>query len=213
MKSMDGPEPQELGLFPLGLVALPGELVPLHIFEPRYRALVADCALASTPFTIALASEEGVAAIGCTVRLDGLIRRFADGRMNIVVRGAHRVAIGDQTAGRPYLTAMVTTLADTDAEIPAAVLRQGVHDRYRALTEKIAGAPADPPAPAGVPLSFAIAGSLDLDAPLKQGLLDIRSETGRLEEVGRILDAALAGLDRAAVAEARAHTNGKVTLE
>lgn len=214
MKSiMDGQETHELGLFPLGLVALPGELIPLHIFEPRYRALIADCALASAPFTIALATEDGIAATGCTVRLDGLIRRFADGRMNIVVRGDRRVTIGAQTAGRPYLTAMVTALPDDSEPAPDPAAGQAVRDRFARLTESIAGSAAPAPETEGVPLSFAVAGALDLDASLKQGLLELRTESLRLEEVTRILDAAIAGLDRAAVAEARAQTNGKVTLE
>jgi Lon protease-like protein len=202
---------RRLGLFPLGLVALPGEAVPLHVFEPRYRALVADCALDAEPLVIALAAETGVARTGCAVRLDGLLRRFADGRMNIVVEGIARVAIVEPAGERPYATARVEVVPDVASDAPASLVT-GAADRFRRLSEAVAGAAREPGVREGVPLSYAIAGAMQLDADVKQALLEERSEVDRLEAVISLLDGALAGLDRREVAAERASTNGKVTL-
>lgn len=209
---MSDPGQRDLGLFPLGTVLLPGERVPLHIFEPRYRALIADCALAAQPFVLSLAADDGVARIGCTASPDALLRRFADGRMNIVVVGGERVEIVEQTSGEPYLTARVRVVPDLDATSDAAVAA-AVTERFRRLAETVAGAPREPDVTPEVPLSYAVAGALELDPPTKQKLLELRSEPERLAIVRTLLDTALEGLDRQEVAAERASTNGKVTLQ
>ena len=202
---------RNLGLFPLGLVVLPGERVPLHIFEPRYRALVADCALESLPFVISLAGEAGVARIGCEVRLDALTRRFADGRLNIVVAGVGRVELVEQTDGELYVTARARSVPDEDGDVPADLAAAAI-DGFRRLAQTVAGAPAEPDLPEGVPVSYAVAAGMDLDAVTKQRLLEDRSEAERLRTVLRLLQDARAGLSRREVAAERAKTNGKVTL-
>jgi ATP-dependent Lon protease len=203
---------RELGLFPLGLVILPGERIPLHIFEPRYRALMADCALGSRPFVISLATDDGVARVGCTTMLDALLRRFDDGRMNVVVEGGERVEIVAQTSGQAYVTARVRALSDEDSA-PDAALSSKVADGFRRLAEAVAGAARDPDVRDGVPLSYAVAGAMELDAVTKQRLLEERSEAERLAAVADLIENALSGLDRQAVAAERAKTNGKVTLQ
>jgi ATP-dependent Lon protease len=200
-----------LGLFPLQLVLLPGEHVPLHIFEPRYRALVADTTLGARPFVLSLATDAGVAKIGCTATPVTLVRRFADGRMNVVVEGGERVEIVEQTGGEMYLTARVRPVPDTDV-VPDLTLADGVRTRFRAVTEAIAGAAADLPERAGIPLSYAVAGAIALDDVTKQKLLECPDETERLVTVQRLLDSALAELDRPKVAAERGHVNGKVHL-
>jgi hypothetical protein len=161
---------------------------------------------------LTLAAEEGVARIGCTAHPDAVLRRFADGRMNIVVVGGERVEIIEQTSGQLYITAKVQALPDVDAQADAAAAG-AVTERFRRLAEVVAGAPRDPDVTAEVPLSYAVAGALELDAPTKQRLLELRSEPERLVVVQTLLDTALEGLDRQEVAAERASTNGKVTLQ
>jgi len=209
---MPDPAQRELGLFPLGMVLLPGERVPLHVFEPRYRALVADCTLGSRPFVLSLATEDGVARVGCTAHPETLLRRFADGRMNIIALGGERVEIVAQTDGQLYLTAQVQPLPDLDEAVDPTVAA-AVTERFRRLAETVAGAGRDPDTTAGVSLSYAVAGALELDAVTKQRLLESRSEPERLSLVQTLLDTALDGLDRREVAAERASTNGKVTLQ
>ena len=201
-----------LGLFPLGLVLLPGERVPLHIFEPRYRALIADCSLGARPFVLSLATEGGVAKIGCTAHPETLLRRFADGRMNLIIEGGERVEILEQTTGELYITARVRRVVDADEPVDEVLSRQ-VSDRFHRLSEAVAGAAHTPEVRDGVPLSYSIAGAFELDAVPKQRLLESQSESERLTQVRSLLDTALAGLDRQEVAAERAQTNGKVTQE
>ena len=200
-----------LGLFPLELVLLPGEHVPLHIFEPRYRALIADTTLGTRPFVLSYATDGGVAKIGCTATPVTLVRRFADGRMNVIVEGGERVEVVQQTSGELYLTARVRPIPDVDATADAE-LADGVLSRFRSVTEAIAGAAADLVVRDGVPLSYAVAGAIALDPATKQRLLESLSEPERLTIVQGLLDSALAELDRPAVAAERGHVNGKVHL-
>lgn len=201
-----------LGLFPLGVVLLPGERIPLHIFEPRYRALIADCTLEARPFVLSLGTENGVARTGCTATPDTLLRRFDDGRMNLIVEGGEPVEIFEQTTGELYVTARVRTLVDVDEPADETLVGE-VRERFRQVSETVAGAAHEPAVRDGVPLSYAIAGAIELEPMPKQRLLEARSETERLMLVLSLLDTALSGPDRQEVAAERAHTNGKVTLE
>lgn len=197
----------DLGLFPLDLVLLPGEKVPLHLFEPRYRQLYADCVLDDSPFVIVRAGPTGPADIGCSARFETLVRRFEDGRLNVIVQGIEPVELVEESEGRLYFSARVRPLADDPGE-PPAELAARVLARFRAL----AGLPDDatPPSPEGVPLSYAIAGAFELPAGPKQELLESRDEAARLAMVEDILAAADEELQHARVAAERASTNGKV---
>ncbi len=203
-------EPSDLGLFPLGLVLLPGERVPLHLFEPRYRQLAADCILEDRPFVLVLAAEDGgVARVGCTARFDTLLRRFVDGRMNVTVVGEAPVEIVEETEGRMYTSARVRPLEDRPAEPSAEDVEEAIA-LFRSLTEQVTGAARDPEVPEGIPLSYALAGAVDLGPQPKQELLESRDEAERLVQLRRILRVAQDGIDRSRVAAERAQSNGKV---
>jgi len=195
----------DLGLFPLDLVLLPGEALPLHLFEPRYRQLYADAVLEDTPFVIVRESDEQRETVGCAARFEELVRRHPDGRLDVVVRGAHPVEVLEATGGRLYLSAIVRALEDEPEEVGVEAAER-VTARYRELT----GADPDVAPGADVPLSYALAGGLPLDAVSKQALLAERSEARRVS----MLDEAIARtIERdARIAEnARiASTNGHV---
>lgn len=198
----------DLGLFPLDLVLLPGERVPLHLFEPRYRQLYADCVLEDRPFVIVRAGPTGTADIGCSARFETLVRRFEDGRLNVVAQGIEPVRLVEETEGRLYYSARVETLADEPGE-PAAGVAEGVLRRYRALAGL--GEDAVPEAPEGTPLSYAIAATLELEAGAKQRLLESRDETARLAMLTELLEQVGREAGHARMAAERAATNGKVT--
>jgi len=203
----------DLGLFPLGMVLLPGEQVPLHIFEPRYRQLTADCVLEERPFVVVLAGPTGAARVGCTARFETLLRRFGDGRMNVTVVGVDPVEIEETLPpadGRLYLAARVRTLADEPGAVDPE-LAGAVRTLFRALSEQVTGEAKDPEVPEGVPVSYAVAGAVDLDVEPKQELLELRDEGERLERLRDILQSAQAGMDRVKVAAERAQRNGKVS--
>jgi Lon protease-like protein len=198
----------DLGLFPLELVVLPGEKVPLHLFEPRYRQLYADCVLDDRPFVIVQQGPTGPADVGCSVIFETLVRRFEDGRLNVIVRGLQPVELVEESEGHLYFSAKVRALADEPGE-PSAELAKRVLARFRAL----AGLPDDaqPAVPEGVPLSYAVAGAFELPAGPKQELLESRDEGRRLAMVAEILSAVDQELAHARVAAERAGTNGRVT--
>jgi Lon protease-like protein len=198
----------DLGLFPLDLVVLPGEKVPLHLFEPRYRQLYADCVLEDRPFVIVQAGPTGPVDVGCSARFETLVRRFEDGRLNVIVQGLEPVELVEESEGRLYFSAKVRPLADDAGPAPEE-LAETVLARFRSL----AGLPDDalPPAPEGTPLSYAIAGAFELPSGPKQELLESRDEGRRLAMVDEILKAVDQELQHARVAAERASTNGKVT--
>jgi Lon protease-like protein len=197
----------DLGLFPLDLVILPGEKVPLHLFEPRYRQLYADCVLDDRPFVIVQAGPAGPVDVGCSARFETLVRRFEDGRLNVVVQGLEPVELVEESEGRLYFSARVRALADDAAQAPPELAAK-VLSRFRSL----AGLPDDAPAPApgGVPLSYAIAGAFELPSGPKQELLESRDEGRRLAMVDEILSAVDQELQHARLAAERASTNGRV---
>jgi Lon protease-like protein len=83
----------KIPLFPLDLVLFPGVPLPLHIFEPRYRQMAAECLATSAPFGIVRARPEGLAVIGCTARIVRILHRYPDGRSDILTQGIDRFEI------------------------------------------------------------------------------------------------------------------------
>ena len=87
----------EIGLFPLGLVLLPTEQVPLHIFEPRYRELITECVDEERPFGLVYADDDGIRQVGTLATVVEVTDRFEDGRLNIVVEGGDRFKLLELT--------------------------------------------------------------------------------------------------------------------
>src|SRR5207244_5641808 len=83
----------ELGLFPLGVVLLPTERVPLHIFEPRYKELIGECLESEGEFGLVLADDDGLREVGTRAAVTDVLHRFPDGRMNVVVEGGEGVRL------------------------------------------------------------------------------------------------------------------------
>jgi Lon protease-like protein len=203
----------DVPLFPLGLVLLPGERLPLHIFEPRYRELIARCSEAPEPFCIAWADTRGIRTTGCLADHIDVIERFEDGRLNVVVTGTERVRIDEiDDQAHAYLSAAVETVPDSGDE-PAVDV---VDDALAAFRDLVSTAAQDPSATvedlaAGPRLSYAIAARVDFGNDVKQALLESRSERARLVDVAQLVRTADRGLRVQHAVAARARTNGKVT--
>jgi hypothetical protein len=179
---------QTLPLFPLGTVLYPGMLLPLHIFEDRYRRLVRDLLEGPEPrrfgvIAIRKGRETGVDGIqslyeiGCTATLRR-IEEYQDGRFDLVTVGTQRFRLLALDQTLPYLQGEIEMLADeaVDAAAAAAASR-AVQIAFRAyldaLTEgggatvRIEDLPDEP-----VLLSFIVAAAMVIDLPERQGLLD-----------------------------------------
>src|SRR5919109_964924 len=127
---------EELGLFPLGIVLLPTEKVPLHIFEPRYRELIGECIDEEREFGLLYADEGGVRDTGTRARVEAILERFDDGRLNVVVVGGARFVVERLTEGRSFMTAEVADFDDEPDE---------VEDEARITAAGAFPAPAAPP--------------------------------------------------------------------
>jgi Lon protease-like protein len=199
---------RDFPLFPLGIVALPHELVPLHIFEERYRTMIAECLEQGTEFGIVWAGEEGVRPVGCAVEITEVLERMEDGRMNIVTRGTRPFRIVDERHDLAYPAGTVEFLVDKD-ERPDAKTVAAAHDAYGSLVEQ-----ATDRTPEAEELramtAYQMAATVDFGLDAKQGLLDLRSENARLRLVTRLFRAASRRLEFIERAQARARSNGKV---
>jgi Lon protease-like protein len=192
-----------LPLFPLELVLLPGVPLPLHIFEPRYKEMIAECLEQKKPFGVVRASSEGVADIGCTAEIMSVTKKYDDGRMDILTRGVDRFEVIQLNEERAFLQAEIAVLSDEhEAEASGKRSSERVTHAVRLHAEiaKLAGAEPTGPDESASNLSFLLAGSLPLDLDFKQSLLATLSEAKRLEAVIGYLEAVLPGLRRAAKA-------------
>jgi ATP-dependent Lon protease len=172
--------PERIPLFPLGIVLYPGEPVPLHIFEPRYREMVRVCLDEDLPFGIVHVSEEALAEVGCTARIRRVLTRYDDGRLDIMALGEERFRIVEIHRDRPYLTAEVEPFGPERAEPVDAVARERVITQHMKLLE-MAGETIRPAVYERARwVSFVVAQNAGLEVDQKQRLLEMRSENERV---------------------------------
>ncbi|BBO70940.1 ATP-dependent protease [Desulfosarcina alkanivorans] len=181
----------KIPMFPLGLVLLPGMLLPLHIFEARYRQMIADCLAEDRPFGIVLFDGKAIRTAGCTARIVEVVKRYDDGRMDILVRGGERFVIRELIEERAYMEARVVFFDDGDEaaddgmdnviENALNLLKQTV-DSGTGVDSSHPGGPIDPK-----PLAFAIAARKGFSPDDRQGLLEMTSASERLKKCVLVL--------------------------
>src|SRR3954469_1504311 len=199
---------KEIGLFPLGIVVFPGEQTPLHIFEPRYRELVGEAIEQEAPFGILLTDDEGLREVGTTVRVSEVVERFEDGRFVVVVEGRERFRLVRFTEGRSFRTGEVETLAEGGPEASDEE-RQAALELFEELRDAV-GAEVESPEVDDPELSYAIARRVEMDARVKQNLLESVSEPERLELLSAHLRSAAAQLELVQEHSALARRNGNL---
>jgi Lon protease-like protein len=199
---------RDFPLFPLQLVALPTELVPLHIFEDRYKAMVARCLEEPTEFGIVWVSDDGLRPIGCACEIAEVLERFDDGRINLVARGTRPFRIDERQDELPYPAGTVEFLDDREEGLDTE-LQQEVQGAYADLVRQATDREPDMLEIAAMS-AYQMAATVEFGLDAKQGLLDLRSETARLKLLLRLFRAAVRRLDYVERAEARAKSNGKV---
>jgi len=198
----------ELGLFPLGIVLLPTEQVPLHVFEPRYKELVGECLAEGRDLGIVLADDDGLRAVGTRAAVTEVLHTFEDGRLNVVLEGGERFRLVSLTEGRSFQTGEVEPL-DDEPDPSAETDIERALDLFRTLAE-LTGTEIDPPAPDSEQLSFELAARVALAPELKQELLEGISERARLKRVCELLGRAADAVALEREIAARASRNGKV---
>ncbi|MAQ93767.1 MAG: ATP-dependent protease [Rhodothermaceae bacterium] len=187
---------ERLPLFPLGIVLLPGEPVPLHIFEPRYKEMVRVCIDGDRPFGIVYASEEKLADVGCTARIERVAARYEDGRLDIVAVGEQRFAVDEIHRDLEYLSANVHAVEDAGGETDTAA-RETAIARHMKLLEMAGEAPSPSRYDHSLPVSFLIGRNAGLDLSEKQRLLEMALESERIQFLADHLGALLVRLEKA----------------
>ncbi len=214
-----------LPLFPLEVVLLPEEPLPLHIFEDRYKRMIGDCLKAKAEesgqqqFGVVLAKDRAVQAVGCSARIINLTRKYADGRMDIFTVGARRFEVlvtNPDDTSTPYLRAGVEFFddeagQDTPAEMEADHAIELFQKAMRKL-HKSADMPIHLPKPYRY-LSFRIAAALPLDLDFKQELLSVRNEAERLREVREAIEVLIPQIDMVRKTRNKAGGNGNARIQ
>jgi Lon protease-like protein len=200
----------ELGLFPLPIVLLPTERVPLHIFEPRYRELIEECLETGSDFGLVFADDDGaVHEIGTRATVEEVLDRPEDGLLNIVVEGRGRFRLLELTSGRSYATGLVEDLTD-DEELPEPPAVTRAVEAFAALVAETES-PVDVPEPDSPLVDFELAARVDFGPDAKQELLASTSPRERLERLTELLEIALEAVRLEKTLRDRAGKNGKVT--
>ncbi|HXO07849.1 MAG TPA: LON peptidase substrate-binding domain-containing protein [Solirubrobacteraceae bacterium] len=199
---------REFPLFPLDLVALPGELVPLHIFEERYKTMMAGCLETESEFGIVWLSDDGLREIGCAMVIERVLERMEDGRMNLLTRGTRPFRVLERQGHLAYPAGVIEFVED-EPDDPDPELAGSAREAYGVLVTR-----ATDREPSDEELAemsaYDMAATVDFGPDAKQGLLDLRSENARMRLVARLFRAATKRLDFVDRAQARARSNGKV---
>ena len=198
--------PPLLPLFPLSLVLLPGMALPLHIFEDRYKEMMADVIAGGGEFGIVLARGEGIVNVGCTATIQNVFRRYEDGRLDLVASGRRRFLIGALDQDRSYLRAEVEYFEDDDSSEAAQDLRIRTLAAFSPLM-KASPSEVEPAEISSPQLSFRLAERME-DLDKRQAVLSMRSETDRLEFLLKTIPEYLIKQERTELARRVAPLNG-----
>jgi Lon protease-like protein len=210
--------PFRLPIFPLAVVLFPGTPLPLHIFEPRYRRMLADCLQGDRRFGITpMGRDDGApepGTVGCVAEIR-VNQELPDGRSNIIVLGAERFVLTRTIADpAPYFVGMVQSFEEeTGSEPPVescARLREVFTGYYALLRQLNDVEPEEPSLPDdAVGLSFHVSAAIECDPGVKQRLLVERSTARRVEALLMLVPILTASVESALRVHRRAHTNGR----
>jgi Lon protease-like protein len=196
-------------LFPLGLVLLPGEPQPLHIFEERYKTMIESCLEQESEFGILWMGDHGLQEIGCTAEITQLLERADDGRMNILVQGSRPFRLERRIDDMDYPAGDVELLDEEDEDEPDPEAGAAARRGYADLVERVTDS-----RPSEGDLSelsaYGMAATIAFELDAKQELLELRSESERLSRLAALCELAMERLEYAEKAAEQARTNGRV---
>jgi Lon protease-like protein len=200
---------ERIPLFPLEVVLFPGTPLPLHIFEPRYKLMIHRCLENNSAFGVILARSDGTASVGCTAGIVKVVKKYSDGRMDILTIGQTAFRVLEIFNDQPYLEGAVEYLEE-DTRAPAHTeLQQHLLKLYEQCHGLIYGrGPQSPEVHAQCSVAFQIASELPLELGCKQELLEIRAEAERQSRLLERLNQWLPKLAHLERTRARAGGNG-----
>jgi Lon protease-like protein len=199
---------QDFPLFPLGIVALPTESVPLHIFEQRYRTMIEECLAQESEFGIVWLSDDELKPVGCACEIESVLDREEDGRFTILVRGTRVFRLLERQDDLPYPAGVVEFVAERE-EAPDVDAASEAHELYGELVEQATDRVLEAQELEAMS-AYAMAGTVDFGTDAKQELLELRSENARLRLLTLLFRAAIKQMELVERAQLRARSNGKV---
>ena len=193
---------------------LPGELLPLHIFEERYKRMIARCLEDGEPFGIVFRDDDGGARrVGCEARVTEVTERFDDGRLNIIVTGERPFRVLDRFEARrvPGRRGRAGRPAARGRRRGGGGAAATARDAFAELVRRVGG---EPPEHAELEAldSYGIAARVELPPETKQRLLELRSEPERMRILAAALGALVDAVTRSREIAERAKVNGKVIV-
>ncbi len=200
--------PDRIPLFPLDVVLLPGADLPLHIFEPRYREMVRKCLDEQSEFGILLALQKGIVHVGCTAEIIEVVKRYSDGRMDILAVGRTPFRVVQLFTENPLLEGQVDYLEDRETRTDARVRRELVELYEACHTLIFDDYPKNMGDSARENLSYIVAGTLPMDLLWKQQILELRCEADRQERLVAYLRGWAPHLQKTEAMRQRAGGNG-----
>jgi Lon protease-like protein len=201
-------------LFPLDVVLLPGMNLPLHIFEERYKVMIGQCLDSSSEFGVLRQEQDRLEDVGCTALIRRVLRRYPDGRLDILCVGSQRFRLLEVREEKPWLQGVVGPFGDM--EEGAGGETASLAERATSLLVQLLGMlgrPADLPglrrlSPAE--LSFRVAATEGFSLADRQQALESTSCERRLEQGIRGLEGLLERLRRAIEARRLSGGNGHI---
>ena len=194
-------------LFPLEIVLFPGAPLPLHIFEPRYKEMVAECLGKDLPFGMVRVKDSSLSVIGCSASILNVIKKYEDGRLDIAAEGMRRFEIKEVNQERSFLQAEVAYFEDepslpVESDLDTVVQ---LHEQLFAVLGQSVDIARDTDL-----LSFQLANELPVDLDFKQALLEMKSEVERIETLIEYYRATIPKVEKTLIARQRASGNGHV---
>jgi Lon protease-like protein len=200
--------PTRIPLFPLEVVLLPGMALPLHIFEPRYKVMIARCLNETIEFGVVLAAQKGMARAGCTAEIVQKLKDYPDGRMDIMTEGRQVFELLEVIEEKEYYEGKVRYLVD-EAETKDSGQESRIMHLFQQVHVLLAGQEWDA---AGsdeeISLAYRMSGVLPIELAERQQLLEMRAESARREFLIRWLTDFLPRLAHRQRARERARGNG-----
>lgn len=194
-------------LFPLEIVLFPGAPLPLHIFEPRYKEMIAECLENDRPFGMVRAKDDSLSVVGCSASVLNVLKKYEDGRLDIAAEGIQRFEIKEVNQERSFLQAEVNYF-DDEPSIPGENELDSVvqlHEQLFAILGQAVDIARDTDL-----LSFQLANALPVDLDFKQALLEMKSEVERIETLIEYYRATIPKVEKTMLVRQRASGNGHV---
>jgi Lon protease-like protein len=201
-----------LPLFPLGVVLFPRTVLPLHIFEDRYKEMIGEIIEKGIEFGVVQAGEKGIVNMGCTATVEKVVNRYPDGKLDILTLGRRRFEIHELNDDKPYLRGEITFFDDEAEDDAPQELRLQALTEYKLLRDVSDEETETEPQMDDPQLSFQVAQIIS-DLNFRQLLLSTRSETERLKQFTRFVPGWLIRQKHAAHVREIAPRNGHARVK